>query len=217
MSRFLDLIGQKFNRLIVIKLAGKDKNGKYQWLCRCGCKNKNMIVQSGHLRSGHTQSCGCLKIEKTIKRSTKHGHNKRNRTSKTYNAWKHIKERCLNQNCKEYKYYGERGITICQKWLEFLNFLKDMGEPPTKNHTIDRKNNNRNYCKSNCRWATKKQQMRNTRRNHLITAFGKTQTMVEWTEEIGISYIALSNRINKCGWSPIKALTTPVKTKKRKT
>lgn len=125
-------------------------------------------------------------------------------------------QRCTNPNDKRYKNYGGRGITVCKRWRNsFEKFLEDMGEPPTKEHSIDRINNNGNYCKSNCRWVTRKEQNRNKRNNRLITYKGKTQCLIEWAEEYNINYDTLWCRIYKYGWPIEKALTTPVK-KRRK-
>ena len=126
--------------------------------------------------------------------------------TRTYKNWFSMKQRCLNRNDKNYKNYGGRGITICPEWLTFINFYKDMGEKP-KDKSIDRINNNSGYCKSNCRWATPKEQMNNTRRNHLIDYRNKIQTMKQWSEELGIKYVTLQTRIRK-GWKLERALTS---------
>lgn len=118
--------------------------------------------------------------------------------------------RCNDINDKRYKDYGQKGITVCQKWLKFENFLKDMDERPL-GHTIDRKNNNKGYYKRNCRWATPKQQQRNRQNNKIITHNNKTQLLVEWSEETGISYDTLYARIYRLSWSIKKALTTLVR------
>lgn len=121
--------------------------------------------------------------------------------------------RCTNQNFKQYKDYGGRGIKICKRWRKFPNFLKDMGEPPTKQHTLDRINNNGNYCKSNCRWVTRKIQARNKRNNRIETYNGKTQCLTDWAKEFNINKETLRNRVVNLGWSIKKALITPIKTK----
>ena len=204
-----NLIGQKFGRLLVIKKMDNNKWGSCRWLCVCDC-GKEKIIRDSHLKSGHTKSCGCLHKEKLIKRLTKHGHNTRIKISKTYNSWLSMIQRCTNPKNKNYKHYGDRGIKVCNRWLKFENFLTDMGEHPGKGYSIDRINNNGNYCKSNCRWATEKEQHRNKRDNHLETYKGKTQCLREWSEEFGINYYVLWSRLNR-GWSIEKALITPVR------
>lgn len=200
----IDLIGRKFGRLSVIKRVDNNKWGNLCWLCRCSCGQEKIVV-GRNLKSGNTQSCGCLQKENRIK----HGHSNSNRgkASTTYESWHQMIQRCTNPNRSKYKYYGGRGITVCGRWKRFSNFLVDMGEKPTKNHSIDRKNNDGNYCKSNCRWATTKQQARNTSRNHLVQFNGKTQCIADWSEETGIQYNTIRLRLKR-GWSIQKALTT---------
>lgn len=211
MSTMINLIGQKFGKLTVIKRKGKNKWGNYKWLCRCDCGNK-IITNGGSLKSGNTQSCGCLQKEIV----TKHGHSTRTIRSKTYMVLNHIIQRCTNHNDKEYSNYGDRGITVCNRWKNsFSNFLEDMGESPP-GCQIDRIDNNKGYYKENCRWVTPKQNSRNKRNSRYETYKGKTQLLTEWAEEYGIVYNILWNRFCKYGWSIEKALTTPIKKRKRK-
>ncbi len=216
MSAFIDLTGQKFVRLVVIEQAGKDKQGRYKWLCECDCGNK--IVTNGYyLRCGDTKSCGCLNIEKIIERSTKHGHKTREKTSEIYEAWRGMIQRCTNPNNIAWKNYGGRGITVCKRWSGkngFINFLEDMEKGWKLGLTIERRNNNGNYEPENVEWIPKIQQQRNTRRNRLITCFGKTKCLVAWAEEYNIPYGTLFARIDRLGWSTEKALTIPVKKRK---
>jgi hypothetical protein len=115
--------------------------------------------------------------------------------SKTYRAWSGLKQRCFNQKEKQFKDYGGRGITVCERWVNsFEAFLADMGECP-EGMSIDRIDNDGNYEPGNCHWTTKKEQSRNTRGNHPITFNGKTQTAIEWAEELGISAGIIRNRL----------------------
>lgn len=214
MSAFIDLTGQKFGRLVVIEQAGKDKQGRYRWLSECDCGNK--IVTNGYyLRCGDTKSCGCLNIEKTIERSTNHGHKTREKTSEIYEAWKGMIQRCTNPKNKAYHNYGGRGITVCNRWLHsFENFNEDKGKDWKPGLTIERKDNEGNYEPENVEWIPREQQQRNTRRNRLITCFGKTKCLAAWAEEYNIPYGTLLARIDRLGWSTEKALTTPVRKKK---
>lgn len=195
MPQFIDLTNQKFGRLIVLEKAHNDKWGNLQWLCRCECGSEKIILGSS-LRSGDTKSCGCLK--------RKHGQTK----TKTYKIWHYMIQRCTNPKNKSYKDYGGRGITVCKRWRNFVNFLKDMGIPKS-GLTLDRTDNNKGYCKSNCRWATRKQQNRNSRHNHLETYNGKTQCLSVWAEEYEINHNTLYARLRR-GWSIKRALTTQV-------
>ncbi len=215
MHKFIDLSEQRFGKLTVLKRAENSKNGLVRLLCRCDC-GKEKIVQYGNLKNGHTQSCGCLNIEKIIQRSTKHGHY----NDKTYQSWKSIIQRCTNQSYNYWKDYGGRGITVCKRWSGkngFIHFLEDMGERP-RGKSIDRKNNNKNYCKSNCRWATRSQQQRNKRNNCYVTYEGKRWLLVELCEEFNMPYRLVYNRYYNGDWTLEDALITPVKKrKKRKT
>ena len=206
-----NLIGKNFGRLSVIKRMNDDKNRNSRWLCKCDC-GKEKIIYGCSLKSGNTKSCGCLHKEKTSIANTTHGHSKKREESKTYTAWKSMIKRCTNPKDKYYYCYGGRGITVCKRWRKFVNFLEDMGEAP-EGYQIDRIDNNGNYCKSNCRWVTLKEQARNKRNNHLETYDGKTQCLAVWAEEYQIPYGTLLARINRLGWSIEKALTTPTRRK----
>ena len=120
-----------------------------------------------------------------------------------------MKARCLNTNAPNYTSYGGRGITICERWMSFVNFLADMGERPPGT-SLDRIDNDRDYCPDNCRWATPRQQSRNTRIARLITFNGETMRVVEWAERLGLNEYIIRSRL-KYGWSVERALTRPVK------
>lgn len=201
----INLTGQKFGKLKVLKYVNRNKYGDSIWLCLCDCGQQKTISNSD-LKTGNTKSCGCFRV--------KHGHSINNDLSQTYIAWAHMKQRCNNKKDPTYLNYGNRGITVCKRWFIFENFLKDMGEPPTKNHSLDRVNNNGNYCKNNCRWATKKQQQGNMRSNHMIVFSGQTKCIAEWARKTGIGQKCLWHRLVTLKWSVKKALTTPVKRRK---
>lgn len=206
MSRFIDLTGQKFGRLEVLKQAGKDKWRNFRWLCKCNCGNK-VIVSSGHLRNGSIKSCGCLVV--------KHGHCKNGKETVEYRSWKHMKHRCTNSNDKRWEDYGGRKIKVCKRWLNsFSNFLTDMGECP-RGRSLDRKNNNKNYCKSNCRWAKPEQQQRNKRNNRYVPYKGESWLFIELCEKFHMPYNIVYLRYYQYGWTLEESLTIPVG-KKRK-
>jgi hypothetical protein len=214
MPPLIDLIGREFGRLKVIKRTCNDKFGHSMWLCVCSCGKEKIIVNYS-LINGTTKSCGCWNIEKTVRRSIKHGHKRIEKVSKIYRAWESMIKRCTNYNDNGYKNYGSRGITVCQRWRKFSNFLEDMGEPPTSKHSIDRIDNDGNYCAQNCRWATRKERNRNTRNNHLILFNNKEQCLAEWAEETGISSATILWRLSN-GWSVERSLITPVRKKKKR-
>lgn len=209
--RLINLIGQKFERLTVIKKIDNDNQGRPRWLCQCSC-GEIVVVRGYALRSGRTKSCGCLHRDIVKKLNTIHGHNQVNKISPTYQTWRGMITRCINSNSTDYHHYGDRDITICDRWLKFENFLKDMGERPS-NLTLDRINNNLGYCKENCKWSTQKQQTRNTRRNNLITFNEETQCIAAWAEKFKLQPSTLRYRL-KIGWPIEKALTTPARKKK---
>lgn len=128
-----------------------------------------------------------------------------------YESWQGMNQRCNNKNQKAYKNYGGRGITICKRWAGqdgFLNFIEDMGERPTPQHTLDRINNNGNYEPSNCRWATRTEQNRNKRDNKLLTYNGVTKTASEWGIELGSDINLINSRL-RYGWSVGDAVSEP--------
>lgn len=128
-----------------------------------------------------------------------------------YPIWLHMRQRCLYPTCKEYKYYGARGITICERWDDFRSFVEDVGTKPSSLHSLDRKDNNGNYEPDNVRWATKKEQMNNTRFNVFLEFNGERLTIKQWSERTGIKYETLRGRIRSKKNLSIEAiLTIPV-------
>lgn len=206
----IDLKGKRFGKLTVIEKA-PNKGVKTTWLCNCDCGNTT-IARTNCLRKGQTKSCGCLITEVLKERNTRHGMY----GIRLYRVWHSMKIRCYAENNSSYARYGGRGITICDEWLDFKNFYDwsiengyiedaDFGEC-----TLDRMDNDGNYCPENCRWISMKQQQRNKRSNHLITHNGETKTIAEWAEEFQISPSVINTRLYR-GWNEIKALTTPLR------
>ncbi len=156
----IDLVGQKFGRLVVGSFSHKGNDRHSYWLTKCDCGNI-ITVHGSALKTGNTKSCGCLKKEIVSTCNLRHGMSE----TQTYRSWQSMKKRCLSVNCKDYKHYGGRGISICDRWLNsFENFLEDMGEKP-EGLTLERKNNNGNYELSNFKWATRKEQANNRGRD----------------------------------------------------
>lgn len=159
MGKIIDLEGQKFSRLTVVKLAYINKHKTTMWECLCDCGNTT-TVRGYCLRNGHTKSCGCLSKETLDALRTTHG---RSRNDVTYTSWLNMNGRCNNPNIPEYQYYGGRGISVEDpRWELFENFLADMGERPDGT-SLDRIDVERGYYKENCRWTTRDEQTYNQR------------------------------------------------------
>lgn len=203
----IDLTNKRFGRWTVLSRAANTLKGQATWnlLCDCGeIKTLKSII----IRRGLSQSCGCLAREKTIERSTKHGHSMSGKISPTYWSWSGMRQRCGNPKNTAYPRYGALGITVCQEWQSFANFVADMGERPAGT-TLDRIDNSLGYAKANCRWADTKTQARNKSNNRPMTLRGETRTLAEWSEALGIHPSTLSYRVIH-GMSDEDALTKPV-------
>lgn len=190
MGKMKDLTGQKFKRLTVICEHGRDKWGQVVWMCKCECGNISYVCGSS-LRNGITKSCGCWNIE-ALSMRVKHGMS----NSGVYNSWGHIINRCYNKQNSRYKYYGGRGIKVCERWKNFDNFYADMGDKP-EGYTIERINNDGNYELSNCRWATIAEQNRNNSRTRLIEYNGEIKCMSEWGRFFNIPKTTLKHRLDR--------------------
>lgn len=179
-----------------------------RWVCLCDC-GKETIVRTTNLRA--TKSCGCIKSESTRKTHYKHGHTANYEYTREYIAWCGMLSRCYNKNDKGYHNYGGRGISVCDRWRgSFKSFFADVGERPVGDYSLDRINNDGDYEPSNVRWATRRQQSRNRRDTRLITIDGRTQCVLDWCREYSTKDKVVYERINRRGWDPIEAITTPI-------
>ena len=201
----IDLSGKVFGRLVVVSRSYSQRtpNGslKTYWQCICDC-GAVVRVRAEALRNKGTRSCGCLARELS---SVKHSTHRQSK-SPTYNTWRAMIERCNSKGNTHYRYYGGRGITVCEDWLKYENFLRDMGSRPD-GLSIERINNDLGYSKENCKWATAVDQSRNTTRSVLIEWGGVVRNRCDWARIIGITSEALAVRIRK--WGLNKAMTTP--------
>lgn len=139
-----------------------------------------------------------------------HGHTLNQKPSLTYQSWRGMIQRCTNPKANAYHHYGGKGVTVCERWRRFANFLADMGERPSKDHSIDRKVGSGNYDPTNCQWSTPLEQGRNTSRNRILTHEGQAMPLSAWAERAGITASTLWNRLSS-GWTVGDALTTPTK------
>jgi hypothetical protein len=198
--------GKVFYRLT---LLAERKIGRYYFYrCRCKCGTIKDI-NANNVRSGYVRSCGCLASELSSKRRTTHGYSRSKEHKAVYDAWLNMIFRCTKPGHKHYKYYGGRGILVCQAWLESVDrFVKDVGKRPSAKHSLDRIDNNGNYEPGNVRWATKLQQASNTRKNRYLTFSGETRTVSQWSRLKGIHKNTLTKRL-KSGWTTEDALTKP--------
>ena len=208
MGKYIDLTGKKFGRLTVIERA-ENKGKSVMWVCKCECKNIT-IVRPENLRSGRTQSCGCLHSEQLSNRNIKHGKS----NTRLYTIWESMKSRCLYKSHARFKDYGGRGITVCNEWIHDFQTFYDwsMANGYAENLTIDRINNDKGYSPDNCRWVTIKEQENNKRSNHKITYKGETHNIKEWADILEINHRVIRKRIS-VGWSVERAFTTPVSKK----
>lgn len=207
--RFKDLAGQRFGRVLVKSLLGFLVYAgcrKAMWLCKCDC-GETPTIRAEKLLCGETKSCGCLRSEMVAAKNFKHGGS----NSTTFICWQAMLSRCTNENLPEWNRYGGRGIMVCEQWRNsFSQFLSDMGERPSKKHSIDRfPDNNGNYEPGNCRWATYSQQNRNRRSNRILTIDGVSMTLTEWSEKSGTPRGVLTCRLRR-GWEIGRAIHEPV-------
>lgn len=205
MIKDYDMIGKRFDMLVVIEEVENSKDGKKQYLCKCDC-GKERVFRGTELRSGRVHSCGCIHWNKKYKNFRFENESDK----RMYRIWNDLKRRCTDTKRKDYKRYGGIGISVCDEWADFQCFLdwaKQNGY--ADNLTIDRIDRFGNYEPSNCRWVDAYTQANNRSNNHWITFRGETLTMMQWSNKIGLSYSALRDRLKR-GWSIERALTTPL-------
>jgi hypothetical protein len=205
MPAFLDLTSQTFAFLRVLSQAESRRNpgGKLvtHWLCRCTRCGTEKVIAGNSLRMGLTKSCGCYQVEAVTKANTKHG----DYQDPLYNSFNMMWQRCTNRSRPEWKRYGGRGITVCNRWQDYANFKADMGPTYQVGMTLDRINNDGNYEPSNCRWATRKMQQRNRWTGHWITLDGETKRVSEWAEKVGLDFHVIAKRLRR-GWTEREAV-----------
>ena len=205
-----DLTGKEFGRLKVIEFAEVRSYTKnthatvVMWRCKCQCGNET-IVAANNLRNGTTRSCGCMQKELAKQRFTTHNMT----NTRLYRIWHGMVQRCNNPNNKKYRYYGGRGVQVCDEWQEFEPFHQwAISHGYDDSLSIDRIDYTGNYCPENCRWIDMLEQKSNTRNNVWIEYNGEKHTIAQWERKLGFKRGYISKRLRR-GWSIERALTEP--------
>lgn len=222
MSSLIDLTGNRYGRLLVLRREGTRRSPcgstKVLWRCLCDCGNETVVAGS-ELKTGKTKSCGCYHKETIAeigRSSRKHGDSQ---NSRLYTIWSGIIQRCQYPKHVEFYRYGGRGISVCDEWRDYSNFKNwaiETGYNDNDKLSIDRVDNDGDYSPDNCKWSTVIEQSNNRSSNVYLTYNGETKTVSQWARDVGIKRDTLAARINR-GWDIGKALYTPVDgTKRRK-
>lgn len=214
----LQSIGRTFNRLTVTRYLGcsvSPTNGVSSFIveivCECGTVKQ---MQIGNVRGGCVKSCGCVGTAKTVARSTKHGHSTRSAQARTFRVWCNILLRCNRRPSSRYfKNYGSRGISVCGRWSQFVNFLEDMGECPSDKHSIERSDNDGDYTPQNCVWATAYEQSNNRRNNRKVVVNGQVMNVAEAERALGLPRGRILGRLAK-GWSIEDSVSTQTRSRR---
>lgn len=208
----IDLSGNRYGKLVVLRYSHNDNRRKSYWVCRCDCGNET-VVSGSNLKSGNSSSCGCGELEnrKRLMDAFTETHLKHGQSySRIHRIWSHMIDRCLNPKCGDYPLYGGRGISVCPAWLGtdgFENFYKWAASVGYSDElTIDRKDVNGNYEPSNCRWSDAEGQANNRRTNICFELHGEVKTLAEWCKVYGKNYSKIYFRINEMGMALEDAL-----------
>lgn len=202
-AKVIDRRGQRFGRWLVMDKEPARQGSATKWFARCACGTER-YVDIRSLVKGVSRSCGCLKRELAAKQTAErrtHGHSH----SLTWASWSGVIQRCTNPNNRSFPDYGAKGLGVCERWRTFANFLADMGERPSRFHSIDRIDNSRGYEPGNCRWATSKEQSRNRRVNRMATIDGVTRCVADWCDHFGIRARDVHRRTHR-GMTPEAAI-----------
>lgn len=196
-----DVIGERHKNVVIVERIPSPLTGKSPYTFRAVCDyGHTFVTQYGPIKRGKYGSCTkCSDAGRT-----KHG---KTRTPE-HSAWVAMMARCYKEHHPYYQYYGERGITVCERWHDANNFFADMGERPTDGHSLDRIDNDGDYCPENCRWAIKTEQMNNRRNSRTLTFRGTTKPLAEWAREIGVTRHCLKRRV-ELGWSEEEIFSIP--------
>ena len=202
MGKLINLTGQRYGLLTVVELVGFNKWNAAMYLCHCDCGNEKVILGAS-LRSGNTRSCGCLSTRKDGGNNfdayhRQHPGDLRPRDKRICSIWLGMRYRCNSKGCKVYKDYGGRGIKICAQWDDFYVFQEwSLSHGYSADKSIDRIDNDGDYCPENCRWTDMKTQGNNRRNSRYYTYRGEIHTLAEWARKTGIPWWVLDDRIKK--------------------
>lgn len=203
MARIKDLSGQKFNMLTVISYYGNTEDHKAVWLCRCDCGVEKPIA-AAKLKQGQ-KSCGCLSATANTRKKSYHG----KRGTGAYVSWSRMIQRCNYDGYDGTARYKGRGVSVCERWRTFVNFLEDMGDRP-EGCSLDRINNEGDYEPSNCRRADQKTQARNKSTTKTYEYRGQKKILDDWADEFGINRNTLTDRVSTLGWGITEAIERPI-------
>lgn len=206
-----DLEGRVFGRLTVLGVSDKTDRRCGAWKCKCRCLcGRIAVVRRSYLTSGNTKSCGCLGQEnRDLGRQAAIRHHQSG--TKEYAIWANMLTRCRTPTHHAWKDYGGRGITVCERWTTFDNFIADMGPRPSSKHSLDRTENDEGYGPDNCRWSTRREQALNRRNTIKITFRGETRPVCDWEDILGLPRAIIYTRLKHMGWSVEKACTQPLR------
>lgn len=205
--RFIDISNQTFGKLRAIEPTECDSSRRMKWRCECAC-GKICFVASSHLKRGQSKSCGCDRD------ANFHARTHQLSGSSEYRIWYQMHSRCKRTNDVGYENYGGRGIAVCERWSSFINFYEDMGPRPSRQHSIDRIDNNAGYSPSNCRWAEREVQHRNKRNNRFLSLDGETYCVADWAKKKGLRFNTITRRLSR-GW-PTRAVIEAPKSMSKK-
>lgn len=205
-----DISGQRFGMLLAIRRGTNSRSGQPQWHCLCDCGNDPIAAKADLIR-GHSTSCGCRRKKTLAQLMTTHGYRtaeNREKYSREYATWANMIQRCTNPATDSYKDYGGRGITVCERWRSFDNFMEDMGPKPSPKYSIERDDVNKGYEPGNCFWLPKNRQAENRRNCIYIELSGQKVTLKEASRRLGQNYGSVRSRIRR-GKTPRSALGLP--------
>jgi hypothetical protein len=196
-------VGARFGRWTVTGEPVRGEHGAMV-MCQCECGTEKLVHRGNLVRGGTKQCSACGKKDSGTKR-TKHGYNRRGKVAPEYFVWREMKSRCENSWHRYFHNYGGRGISLCERWAAFEAFIEDMGERPSRVHTLERVDNDKGYSPENCKWATRREQAQNTRRNRMITIDGETLCLAEWARRSTVSWATIRSRLEN-GIEPKQAV-----------